>query len=80
MAVVRAGGCLGMILHAKGRQIAMPHPFDRVVVEIAVRDFERRRQRFFVDREAMILRRDLDLAGLQIAAPADWRRDVRTSA
>ena len=38
--IVRSGRSLGMILHAENRQLAVPHSFDRSVVQINVRDFD----------------------------------------
>ena len=51
-----------MILHRKDRQLAMRQAFDRVVVQIQMRDFGRAFERIRVDREAVVLRGDLDLA------------------
>jgi len=45
LAVVRAGGRLGVVLHAEGRVFLVSHAFDRVVVQIAVRDFQISRER-----------------------------------
>ena len=49
-----------MVLHAVGRQAAVPHPFDRLIVEIAVRDLQFRGKTALFDREAVILRGDFD--------------------
>ncbi len=79
--VVRAGRRLGMILHAESRQRTMRHAFDRLVVQIDVRDVDVVEiQAVGIHREAVILRRDLDLVALEYRAPADCRRDGRTSA
>ena len=40
--IMRAGRGLGMILHTEDRQLAVPHSFDRAVVQIDVRHFHRR--------------------------------------
>src|SRR5687768_16444556 len=40
----------------------VPHAFERVVVEVDVRCLDVGRQRLRADREAMVLRRDLDPA------------------
>ena len=44
----------------------MSNARDRIVIQVSVCDFQAVRQRFFFDREAMILCRDFNLAGLQI--------------
>ena len=51
-----------MILHRKDRQLAMRQAFDRVVVQIQMRDFGRAFERIGVDCEAVVLRRDFHLA------------------
>src|SRR5580765_6166909 len=61
-----AGRGLRMILHAENRQLAMTHPFDGAVVQVDMRHFHFVRQRLGIDRETMILRRDRDLAGLEV--------------
>ena len=66
MAVVRAGGGFGVVLHAEGRQLAVAQPFDGLVVEVDVRDLELGRQGLGIDGEAVVLRGDLDRAGLQV--------------
>src|SRR3989442_1621694 len=33
-AVVRAGRGLGVVLHAEDRQLTMPHPFERLVIQV----------------------------------------------
>ena len=56
-----------MILHAKQRQIFVPHAFIGVVVQIDMRNLHvARRQRFGIDAEPMILRGNLHLASQQI--------------
>ena len=40
MAIVWAGGRFRMILHAEGGQFAVADPFDRLVVQAAVRYFK----------------------------------------
>ena len=54
-----------MILHRVNRAIHHPQPFDRAVVQIEVRHLHVARQRFGIDRKAVVLRRDLDLSGLE---------------
>ena len=61
-AVVRAGGRFGMILDAEGGNVLVAEAGDGVVVEVAVGDFEARRERFFLDGKAVILGGNLDLA------------------
>ena len=44
----------------------MAHPFDRLIVQVAVCHLERRRQRRFVDGEPVILRGYLHAAVIEI--------------
>lgn len=44
-----------MILHAEGWQFAMPHTFNRTIIQIEMRNLQRIRERFFRDREAVVL-------------------------
>ena len=53
---MRAGGCLRVVLYAENRPAAVPHPFERVVVQIDVRRLQVARQRVQIDCEAVILR------------------------
>ena len=55
-----------MVLYREDRQFFMPQARDSIVVEIDVRDLDVRRQRTAVDREAVVVRRDLDLAGVEV--------------
>src|SRR5262249_1558255 len=64
--VVRAGGGQGMVPHAEDRPGLVPQPLDRAVVQVDVRPLHVRRQALGIDREPVILRGDLDLAGLQL--------------
>src|SRR5882672_1947161 len=58
---------LGVILHGQHRLALVPETFQRLVVEIDVCVFDLVRvQRIGVDREAMILRRDLDASAAKI--------------
>ncbi len=66
LAVVRTGGGFGMILHAEGRQFAVPDAFDRLIVQIDVRDFRVARAATPHPSEAVVLRGDLHLAGAAI--------------
>ena len=81
MRIMRTRRRLGMILHAEQRQIPVPHAFQRVVVQIDVRQLDfALRQRIRIDGEVMVVRRDLDLARVPTASPDDFRRGVQTSA
>lgn len=66
VAIVWAGGGFGVVLDAEGRKLAMVEAFDRVVIEAAVGDLQVVGERFFLDGEAVVLRRDLDRAGFKI--------------
>ena len=56
-----------MILHAEQRQVAMSQAFERLVVQVNVRQFDfGLRQRVGIDGEVVVVRRDLDLAALQL--------------
>ena len=50
--VVRAGGRLGVILHARGPCRAVAHSLDRAVIEGAVGDLEFGGTRRFINGEA----------------------------
>src|SRR2546423_1016888 len=64
--VVRAGRRFGMILDAVDRLGFMAHAFDGLVIEVNAIDGDVIREGFGIDREAVVLRSDLDLAGFQI--------------
>src|SRR5207302_2820132 len=65
--IVRTGRSFGMILNAECRQGAVFETFDRVVVQIDVRDVDVVQvQAFRIDGETVILSRDLHLLPLQI--------------
>ena len=64
--IVRSGRGFRMILHAKNRLRFVPHAFHRLVVEIDAVHCHVGRQRFRIDREAMILGSDFDFAGFKI--------------
>src|SRR5579862_9881481 len=67
MRVMRTRGSLRMILYAEQRQIPMPQAFQRRVIQIHVRELDfTLRQRIRVDREIVIVRRDLNLSRLQL--------------
>ena len=64
MRIVRAGRRFGMILHAEHRLAAMPEAFQRLIVQIDVREIHFVQvQRIRIHREAVIVRRDLHLLG-----------------
>ncbi len=61
---MRAGRGLGVILHAEHGMAAVAEAFERLVVQIHVRDFELVEvERVGIDGEAVIVRRDFDFAG-----------------
>src|SRR3989442_9016515 len=56
-----------MILHGKDRELPVPKPFVRAVIEINVGDLDFRGvQGFRIERKPVVLRRDLDLTGAEI--------------
>ena len=63
---MRSGGRFGMILHGEHRQRFVAKAGDGVVVEVYVRYLDIGGQRIGVDREAVIMGGDLDLAGSQV--------------
>ena len=64
--VMGAGGCFGMVLHAKSSMFAVPNTGNRVVIEIAVRDFQMIRQGLFFDGKTMVLGGDFNPSGSYI--------------
>src|SRR5579883_495560 len=61
MRIVRAGSGLGMVLHAEHRMMAMAEPFQGLVIQIRVGEFDLVGvERIGIDREAVIVRRNLD--------------------
>src|SRR6185312_16596408 len=60
-AVVRPGGRLGVVLHARDRQSGVAEPFQGLVVEVDVAEFDVGREGARVDCKAVVLGRDLDL-------------------
>src|SRR5208337_2448664 len=57
---------LGMVLHGKKRHPGSLQSFDGVVVQVQMRKFRASFQRLVIDREAMVLRGDLDAPRPQI--------------
>ena len=65
---MRAGGGFGVILHAEDRLTAMAEAFERLIVQIDVGDVDVVEvERIGVDREAVIVRGDLDALGEFVA-------------
>src|SRR5580700_9013650 len=61
--IVRPGCGFRMILYTEHRMISMPEAFERIVVQIGVSNFDFVEiERVGIDREAVIMRRDLDFA------------------
>ena len=67
MRIMRPGRCLRVVLHREQRQRAMAQAFQSIVVQVDV-GFQDLRifQRIRIDGEVVIVRRDLNLAGLQL--------------
>src|SRR5213595_2878949 len=63
--VVRPGRRFGMVLHAEDGLLRVAEPLHRAVIQVHVRHLHVRGQRLGVDREPVVLRRDLDLPGFQ---------------
>ena len=66
MAVLRAGGGLGVILHGKDRLVLNLDAFIGIIEQADMRCTDIGRQAGFQHFEAVILRGNLDLAGLDI--------------
>ena len=65
MRIMRPGRRFRMILHSEQRKIPVPHAFERLVVQIYVRQLDFAvGQRIRIDGEVVIVRRDLDLSRL----------------
>ena len=61
--IVRAGRGFGVVLHAEDRLAAVAEAFERLVVQVDVRDFDVVQvERIGIDREAVVVRGDLDPA------------------
>jgi hypothetical protein len=63
IAVVRAGAGFGVILDAERGMLSMANALDRLVVQVHVGHFQLVGQCVRFDREAVVLRGDLDAAG-----------------
>src|SRR5258708_29417896 len=67
MGIVRSWRCFGVILHAEQRQISVPQAFQCLVVQVDVCQLDfALGQRIGIHREIVIVRGNLDLAGLQL--------------
>ena len=66
-AIVRTGRGLGVILDAEDRQALVPQSLEGLVVQVDVTGLDVGGQRGRVDGEAVVLGRDLDLAGRLVA-------------
>src|SRR5690242_3611181 len=68
---MRSRRSLGVVLYRENRPLPVPHAFDGGVIEVKVRDLERRGSgnaaRVAAHRESMVLRRDKYLSGSKIA-------------
>ena len=60
---MRSWRSLRVVLDAEDGLGLVPQPLDRAVIQVDVRHLHIRGQRFRVHGEAVVLRRDLDLAG-----------------
>src|SRR4051812_41351825 len=67
MRIMRSRRSLGVILHAEQWHVAMAQAFQRVVVQVDVRQFHLAlRQRVRINGKVMVVGGDLDLAALQL--------------
>src|SRR5438105_11920558 len=65
---MRPRRCFGVVLHSKERDRFVPHTFKRAVVQIKVGHLNFAfLERIRIDREIMVVRRDLDFAGSLLA-------------
>ena len=64
--VMGARRCLGMVLHAKGRMFAVSDAGNRIVVEVAMRDFKVFWQALLFDCKTMVLGSDFNSSGCNI--------------
>ena len=67
MRIVRAGCGFRVILHTEQRQVPVAQAFERIVVQVDVRQFDFAiGQRVRIDGKVVVVRRDLDLPGPQL--------------
>ena len=77
--IVRAGRGFGVVLHAEERQCLVAKAFQRLVVQVHVRQLNLVGiDRVGIDGKVVVVRRDLHLAGAQYCEPGGCRRDGRT--
>src|SRR5437588_656817 len=57
---------LRMVLDGEDRQLAVGHALDRAIVQVDMGHLELRREGIRIDREAVVLRGDVDAAGAQV--------------
>ena len=70
MRIVRAGRGLRVVLDAEERQVSVAHAFERLVVQVQVRQFDfALRERVRIDGEVVVVGGDFYFAGLQ---PLYW--------
>ena len=64
---MRAGRRFRVVLHAEQRQVAVAQALERRVIEVHVRELDfGLRQRIGINGEIVVMRRDLDLARVQL--------------
>ena len=67
MRIVGTWAGLRVVLHAEQWQVAVPQAFERLVVQVYVRQLDfRLRQRIGIDGEVVVVGGDLDFAGIQL--------------
>ena len=67
MGIVRPRRSLRMILHTEQRQVAVTQAFERLIIQINVRELDfGLRQRVGIDGEIVVMRGDLDFAGVEL--------------
>ena len=55
-----------MILHAKSRCLSVPQSCNRLIIQVAMGDFQMVWKRFLFDCEPVILSGDFDFAGVEV--------------
>ena len=79
MRVVRAGRGFGVVLDAEQRQRLVAQAFERLVVQVDVRQLDLVGvDGVGIDGEVVVVGGDLHLAGRSCCAPGDCRRGGRT--
>src|SRR6266404_4033934 len=64
--IVRAGSCFGMILDREDWEDRVAHALDTLIVEISVRHFDFGRQAIGLQRKAVIMGSDFNMAVARI--------------